>query len=82
MRYICSGSPIVGEVRGVGLIIGVEFVDDKDTKSSYPSQWAVGPYFGKMSAELGMIVRTVGDIIAMSPPLVITPEEVQVGGRG
>eukprot|EP00271_Cylindrocystis_brebissonii_P008734 TRINITY_DN23217_c0_g1_i1.p1 TRINITY_DN23217_c0_g1~~TRINITY_DN23217_c0_g1_i1.p1 ORF type:complete len:480 (+),score=116.24 TRINITY_DN23217_c0_g1_i1:189-1628(+) len=77
MRKLCKDSPIVGEVRGCGLIIGVEFVGDLATKDPFPGDWKVGPYFGKEAASGGMLIRTVGDVIAMSPALVITAEEIK-----
>lgn len=77
MRDRVGGSPIVGEVRGVGLIMGIEFVADKGTKAAFPPAWGVGPFFAAQTAERGMLVRTVGDIIAMSPPLVITAAEIE-----
>lgn len=77
MRERVSGSPIVGEIRGVGLIMGVEFVADKDSKAPFPAEWSIGPYFAAETARRGMLVRTVGDTIAMSPPLIVTPSEIE-----
>eukprot|EP00270_Netrium_digitus_P009603 TRINITY_DN2928_c0_g1_i1.p1 TRINITY_DN2928_c0_g1~~TRINITY_DN2928_c0_g1_i1.p1 ORF type:complete len:509 (+),score=170.00 TRINITY_DN2928_c0_g1_i1:222-1748(+) len=77
MRHICHGSSIVGEVRGMGLIIGVEFVGDLATKEPCPTAWGVGPFFGRQVAASGMLVRVVGDSICMSPPLIISADEIQ-----
>lgn len=75
---MCAHSPIVGEVRGLGLIIAVEFVADKGSKKAFPAEWGVGAFFGQQAAELGLLVRTIGETIAMSPALIISPAEVQV----
>ncbi|CAI5982939.1 unnamed protein product [Closterium sp. NIES-65] len=76
IRHICRNSPIVGEVRGQGLILAIELADPA-TKEPFPSAWAVGPFFGQCAAAHGLIVRTIGDVIAMSPALIISPGEIQ-----
>ena len=69
-------SPIVGEVRGVGLIAAVELVKDKTTKESFPAAAAVAPYFAERAHAHGLVVRPLGDAVALCPPLVITPAEI------
>lgn len=76
IRSISASSPIVGEVRGLGLIIGVELADP-NTRQSFPSEWGVGAHLGGCAASLGLIVRTIGDVVAMSPALVIKEEEIE-----
>eukprot|EP00850_Spirogloea_muscicola_P007423 SM000037S13558 [mRNA] locus=s37:597082:600276:+ [translate_table: standard] len=76
MREAFGGSSIVGEVRGVGLIVGIEFFADKEARRSFPREWGVGLHFGAESAKNGILVRTIGDGIAMSPPLIITEDEI------
>ncbi|KAL5726725.1 4-aminobutyrate--pyruvate transaminase [Ranunculus cassubicifolius] len=71
-----SDSPIIGEIRGTGLIIGTEFVDNKSPNDLFPSAWGVGTIFGQECAKRGMLVRVAGDTIMMCPPFVITPEEI------
>lgn len=69
--------PNVGEVRGIGLVAGVELVKDKATKQSFPANWRVGQRVAGEVLERGVISRgLVGDIMAFSPPLVITEEEI------
>jgi len=68
--------PLVGEVRGVGLIAAVELVVDKTTKAALEP---VGRLGGLVSAEMqsqGVISRNMGDAIAFCPPLIITASEV------
>ena len=68
--------PLVGEVRGVGLIAAVELVADKETKARFdPVGKAGGALFGK-GHEHGVIVRAIGDQIAFCPPMIITEAEV------
>ncbi|XP_010648197.1 gamma aminobutyrate transaminase 3, chloroplastic [Vitis vinifera] len=72
-----SDSPIIGEIRGTGLLIGIEFTDNKSPNDSFPPEWGVGAYFGAECKKHGMIVRSAGNIIVLSPPLIISPEEVE-----
>jgi 4-aminobutyrate---pyruvate transaminase len=68
--------PLVGEARGVGLVGGLELVADKATKRAFSPKQGVAPkavFFGQQE---GVIVRAIGDTIAVCPPLIITAEEV------
>jgi 4-aminobutyrate--pyruvate transaminase len=72
-----AGHPLVGEVRGVGLMAGVELVRDKATKQSFEPKLGVGAYLVKRAQTHGAILRSVvGDIICFSPPLVINEQEI------
>ncbi|XXG68996.1 hypothetical protein AAC387_Pa06g1965 [Persea americana] len=71
-----SDSPIIGEIRGTGLILGTEFTDNKSPNDLFPPQWGVGAIFGSECEKRGMLVRVAGDNIMMSPPFIISPEEV------
>ena len=75
LRKRFSGHPLVGEIRGVGLIAAVELVKDKATKKSFdPSQGAGNVLTAEINAH-GLILRQIGDVQAFSPPLVITESE-------
>ena len=71
-----SGHPLVGEVRGVGMMAAVELVKDKTTRESFDPSLAVGAYFGQRAIQHGLIVRTIGDSICLAPPLIITEEQI------
>ncbi|XP_065008162.1 probable gamma-aminobutyrate transaminase 3, mitochondrial [Musa acuminata AAA Group] len=71
-----SGSPIIGEIRGTGLILGTEFSDNKSPNDPFPPEWGVGAIFGSECEKRGMLIRVAGDNTMMSPPLVMTPDEV------
>ncbi|XP_073123488.1 gamma aminobutyrate transaminase 3, chloroplastic-like isoform X1 [Henckelia pumila] len=71
-----SSSPIVGEIRGTGLILGTEFTDNKSPNDAFPPEWGIGAYFGAQCEKHGMLIRVAGDSIMMSPPFIMTPEEV------
>jgi adenosylmethionine-8-amino-7-oxononanoate aminotransferase len=66
----------VGDVRGLGLMVGVELVADRTTKAPFDPAKRV---MHKVKAELearGILTRHVRDILNFAPPLVITAAEV------
>lgn len=69
--------PLVGDVRGIGLIAGVEIVADKATRAPYPASAKAGLAVQAACEEAGLIVRAIGDRIAFTPPLVIAPSEIE-----
>ena len=74
--------PLVGEVRGVGLLTGIEMVANKDTREQFDPARKVGAIVDKHARANGLIARFVGDRIAFSPPLIITEAEVdQIAAR-
>jgi L-2,4-diaminobutyrate transaminase len=70
--------PIVGEVRGVGLMGAIEFVGDREKKTRFKPEQAVGARISKAARERGLIARAMphGDILGFAPPLVTTKDEV------
>ena len=69
--------PLVGEVRGVGLIAGIELVKDKATKESFDVKLGVGPYLVKQCQARGLILRAMaGDHIGFCPPLIVNEGEI------
>jgi len=67
--------PLVGEVRGVGLIAGIELVSDKASKRPFEGG-AVGATAQKACQDAGLIVRALGNTIAVCPPLIITQAHI------
>lgn len=70
--------PLVGEVRGIGLIGAVELVADKSTKKSFDPSAAVGPFLIRRGHHHGLILRALGDSIAFCPPLIISEAEIDL----
>ena len=70
--------PLVGNVRGVGLMVALELVADKATKRSFDPALKVKEYLRQRAHEHGLIIRSAlsGDSIAFSPPLIITEDEI------
>lgn len=73
-----ASSPIVGEVRGQGLMAAMELVKNKATREAFPVEKGVGTFFRDAAREEGLLIRAIGDSICMSPPLTITAEEVDL----
>ncbi|MCV9938190.1 aminotransferase class III-fold pyridoxal phosphate-dependent enzyme [Boseaceae bacterium BT-24-1] len=71
-----SDHPLVGEVRGLGLIAAVELVADKATKQKFDPPGKVGLYLFERAQEHGLIVRAIQDQIAFCPPMIITEAQV------
>jgi adenosylmethionine-8-amino-7-oxononanoate aminotransferase len=81
-----EASPIVGEVRGKGLLIGIEFVADKATHAPFdPALGVTGRVVEKafergvliMPGAPGLVDGAAGDHIAISPPFTISEAQVQ-----
>jgi 4-aminobutyrate---pyruvate transaminase len=70
------GHPLVGEVRGVGLLAGIEMVADKATRAQFEPTRKIGATVDKHARAHGLITRFIGDRIAFSPPLVVTEAEI------
>ena len=67
--------PLVGEVRGVGMLGAIELVQDKATRKRYESRGA-GMICRQFCFANGLIMRAVGDTMIISPPLVISKDEI------
>ena len=72
----CAANPLVGEVRTVGLMGAVEVVKDRASKAPFDASEGVGNMVAVRAQELGLIVRAMGDSIALCPPLIITESEI------
>ena len=68
--------PLIGEVRGLGLMAAIEIVEDKATRRSFDGNKGAGMIVREEAWERGLLVRATSDSMVMSPPLVITRENV------
>lgn len=67
---------LVGEVRGTGFIAGIELVADKRTAEPFDSRLAVGAQVERATRSHGLIVRSMGDVIALSPPYIMDESQI------
>ena len=77
LRRRFADHPLVGDVRGVGLISAVEFVADKESRANFDPKHKVGARLNRLIEEHGVIARVAaGDSLCFSPPLIITEAEI------
>ena len=67
---------IVGESRGIGLMGAVELVHDKSPSKPFSPVGSAGPVIAECAHKNGLIVRAIGDTLAVCPPLIITEEQI------
>ncbi|MBM3695844.1 MAG: aspartate aminotransferase family protein [Actinobacteria bacterium] len=76
--------PAVGDIRGRGLLAGVEFVADRETRLPFPPGERVVERVVAAARRHGLLVYwskgcadgVTGDVVVLGPPLIITPEEI------
>ena len=67
---------IIGNVRGLGLMCGMELVKDRETREHFPADSGLGPRLTQGFAEDGLFLRG-GDLMNIMPPLCVTPGEIE-----
>jgi adenosylmethionine-8-amino-7-oxononanoate aminotransferase len=71
-----SDLPMVGDVRGLGLMAAVELVKDKPSKEAFDPKLSVGGKVHKATIKRGLFSRVKGDSFLLAPPLIIKEEQV------
>jgi adenosylmethionine-8-amino-7-oxononanoate aminotransferase len=66
----------VGEIRHVGLMGGIELYEDVASRRSYPPGRRMGHRVIKEARRHGVIIRPLGDVIVVMPPLSVTANEI------
>ena len=70
------GHPLVGEVRGKGLIAAVELVRRTAPREPFAASDGVGAFCADTCHQTGLVLRNMGDSIAICPPLVINENQI------
>jgi len=78
LRGLEQRSPFVGNVRGKGLMLGIEMVADKATKTPPPKSSDIPARVAKAAYRRGLMVRVSGANLILSPPLVISEAELDL----
>ena len=68
--------PHVGEIRGIGLMTGVEFVQDRETRAEFDGDEKVGQRIHVAAQDRGLFTRIRDDIFCIAPPYVITTQQI------
>ena len=76
LRQRFANHPLVGEIRGLGLVAGVELIADKTTKAPFDPSQGAGNILTAEINKHGLILRQIGDAQAFAPPLVISEGEI------
>jgi adenosylmethionine-8-amino-7-oxononanoate aminotransferase len=69
--------PSVGDIRQVGLIVGVELVKNWKTREPFPLRERIGQRVCEAMARRGVLTRPVGDVIVLMPPFCTTPAQAR-----
>jgi adenosylmethionine-8-amino-7-oxononanoate aminotransferase len=85
LEKLKSQFPFIGDVRGKGLLLGIELVLDRNTKTPFPRKFTVTAKIIELAKEKGLLVYPAGagidgvngDAIIISPPLTITKREME-----
>jgi 4-aminobutyrate--pyruvate transaminase len=67
---------IIGEVRGVGLLQGFEFVSDRLTKQRFEAHVRPGKLLEQAARARGLLLRCGAEFAAFAPPLTVTGEDI------
>jgi adenosylmethionine-8-amino-7-oxononanoate aminotransferase len=85
LRTLAADVPAIGEVRGVGLLAGIEFVADRETREPFPASARVATRLAATMESYGVLIRpgvsgsnygNGGDHVQISPPFVITKTQI------
>jgi adenosylmethionine-8-amino-7-oxononanoate aminotransferase len=67
----------VADVRQWGFMIGIELVEDKERRKNYPTERRIGHKVTIEARKRGVMVRPLGDVIILMPPLTISEDELK-----
>jgi adenosylmethionine-8-amino-7-oxononanoate aminotransferase len=71
------GLPCVGEIRQMGLMVGIELVEDRESRRGFDPARRVGAGVCERIRKRGVILRPLGDVIVINPPLAMPEEDLQ-----
>ena len=78
LREEISELPHVGDVRQCGFMVGIELVEDRSLRTPYPPASRIGVQVTRNARKHGVILRPLGDVVVLMPPLSITPDEMRL----
>lgn len=75
---VLNEHPHVGDIRGRGLMVGIELVQDRQSKEPFESSLLIGNRVCQAAVERGVWVRPLGDVVILMPPLVSSDQELDL----
>ncbi|GAB1722949.1 MAG: adenosylmethionine--8-amino-7-oxononanoate transaminase [Nitrospira sp. CR1.1] len=66
----------VGDIRQCGFMVGIELVQDRETKTPYPLEDRIGHRVAQACRLRGLLLRPLGNVMTLVPPLSISPREL------
>jgi adenosylmethionine-8-amino-7-oxononanoate aminotransferase len=76
LRGLQVRHPWIGDVRGLGLLVGVEFVQDAATRTRFPATAAIGTVVRDAARRRGLLLRASHWMLVLAPPLTISEAEI------
>ena len=76
LEQLMDEHPIIGDVRGIGLLVGIEIVADRESKITFPAELKIGKRLTQKFRKNGLILKAGPSTIGMGPPLCTTPSDV------
>ena len=70
--------PNVAQVRQLGLMVGIEIVKDKNTLEDFAPKLQIGARICSNCRTKGLLIRPLGNVLVLMPPLSITPREIKI----
>ena len=69
--------PIVGDIRQIGLMVGIELVIDKKNKTQFPITAKIGYQVARECQKRGLLIRPIGDTLVLLPPLCVDTKQLR-----
>ena len=77
LKSLQEDHEMIGDVRGVGLLVGMEFVKDRETKASFPTEAQLGEKLTEaFRRERLILMGGNGRTLSLGPPLCMTSSDV------
>jgi adenosylmethionine---8-amino-7-oxononanoate aminotransferase len=68
----------VAEIRQCGFMVGIELAEDPVQRKPYPMERRMGARVAEQVRKHGVILRPLGDVVVLMPPLAVSPEEIEL----